>query len=145
MNKTTKRLVIALSMSVALNLFFTGFMTARVVFGRGGHGRGGEVMGHNMWRSKGMKGKIRQVMHENRAAMQVHRRSLRQARQAAHDALVADDFDRAALAGAFAQVRQRATEAQAAMHDVLAEAADALPVDQRRRLARRLRRQDRLH
>jgi uncharacterized membrane protein len=65
-------------------------------------------------------------------------RTLRGARLRARDAIAAKPFAREALDAAFAEVRQRTGELQAAMHDAMAQAIEGLTPEARAAVLMRL-------
>lgn len=141
MNTTVKRLWIALAISMTLNLFALGFMSARLLHGRGG-GHGGPrgpffgpralLMDPELRGS--MDGPMRGVIERHRESLRAQRQELRQARQAVHAALTAEPFDGEALEQALARLRQRTEQSQALMHAALVEIAPTLTHQQRERL-----------
>ena len=60
---------------------------------------------------------------------------MRAAQRHVSEQLAADDFDRAALAAALADLRDKTLASQSAMHAALVELAGELSADERRRLA----------
>jgi uncharacterized membrane protein len=155
----TRRLVIALSISVALNLFLLGFMSARglgrrehrhppphrphpaQVDERPGPRAGGapHVNAPRMLRKArrlGLGEEAQAVLKEQRAAMRERRKGLRAARESVARAMTAEPFDPAALEAAFDAQRQAHSAAQAAAHATMVELASKLDADGRARLLR---------
>lgn len=144
MNGTTRKLVIAISISLALNLFFAGFLVARAVLGRGHggrfggddpHGPFGALMGEpQAWRSA--EPQVRDVMKRHHESLRARGGELRQAQREVADALTAEPFDRARLERALATTRAQTEASQKEMHDGLIELAASIGPEERRRLAR---------
>ena len=138
---TATRLWIALAISLTLNLFGLGFMSARFLHGRDGdhHSPRGPFFGPrglllDAELGGSMDSQVRRVMERHRESMRSQREQLREARQAVQAALSSEPFDGAALEQAFARLRQRTGESQALMHAALVEIAPALTHEQRERL-----------
>jgi Spy/CpxP family protein refolding chaperone len=138
---TAKRLWIALAVSLTLNLFGLGFMSARALHGRGGdhHGPRGPFFGPrglllDAELGGSMDAQVRGVMERHRESLRAQREQLRQARRAVQTALMSEPFDAGALKQALARLRQRTGESQALMHAALIEIAPALTHEQRERL-----------
>lgn len=70
-----------------------------------------------------------------RAEMATAEKQLRDARQKVREAVAADPFDRAALETAFGEVRARLQDMQKVMHGALTDAISRLPADARKNLA----------
>lgn len=149
MSSTTRRLVIVLSVSLALNLFFAGFLVARAAFGRRGP-RGPQDM-HEPFAAMmggepgGDDDLARKIMHRHRDALSSERKGLREARRETVEALVAEPFARERLERALEQTRVHTAASQRAMHDALVEYAEGLDPEQRRRFARRALRRESEH
>jgi Spy/CpxP family protein refolding chaperone len=142
MSTASKRLWIALAISLTLNLFAGGFISARLLHGRGGDHGGphgpffgprGLLLDAEFGAS--MDAQVRAVMERHRESLRGQREQLRQARQAVGAALTSEPFDAAVLEQALARLRQRTDESQALMHAALIEIAPALTHEQRERLA----------
>jgi Spy/CpxP family protein refolding chaperone len=145
MSTTTKRLSLALAASLALNVFFAGFLTARALSGPRdrGEGRGphGLFLGpRGLLGASGAEQEVSRVMERHGPRLQASRRGLRGTRRAVRDALAAEPFERQALEQALSSMRARTAESQAAMHAALVDLADQLPREQRRKLGGKLRR-----
>ena len=138
MNTAGKRLWIALAISLTLNLFGLGFMSARWLHGPGGdhHGPRGPFFGPrglllDSELGGSMDAEVRGVMERHRESLRAQREQLREARQAVGAALGSEPFDAEALKQALARLRQATGESQALMHAALIEIAPALTHAQR--------------
>ena len=138
----SRPLLIALVLSVTLNLFLLGFGVARWMHAAGHDGRGGPFAGHGMPHGP-MAGAarllFRSTLEKRREALREQRQRLREAQRAVRDALAAEPFDRPALDLALQQLRQATSDSQHLMHDALAEIAPTLTREQRAQLARNAR------
>jgi Spy/CpxP family protein refolding chaperone len=145
MTPLVRKLVIALAVSVALNLFGFGFVVARglrhrdqvVMHGPGmrptpGMGFGPRRMMHGM-RDLGPAGQ--QMMDARREVMREHHRALRAAQDAVNTALTAEPFDPNKLNAALGELRARQAAAAQAAHGALVDLAGKLDANQRRALA----------
>lgn len=143
MNGATKRLAIALAISVAANLFVAGFVIARAVYHVPHHeGMHGPFLGpHGMMRDQRgpLADAIRGAMHRHGDAFRSQRGQLRQAQRTVHAALTAQPYDAKALASALEGLRATTTQSQKLMHDVLLELAGTLAPEQRHELLRNAR------
>jgi uncharacterized membrane protein len=81
------------------------------------------------------RGEFRRTVGEHRAAMAEADKNFRGARDKLRAAMAAEPFDRAALDAAFAEMRTRMGESQAAMHAALTDAASRLSPEARKRLS----------
>ncbi len=150
-----RRLAIALVASLAINLFLGGMATSRWLFHAppGAHDDAGpDGIGHFNRRAahKALDPDTRRRVEAVwRDRIDDIRPRIRAARKARHDVmreLMAEPIDATALEAAYAALRARTDEAQTAVHGVLAEVAQMLPPDQRRRFFRAgLKRRDRKH
>jgi Spy/CpxP family protein refolding chaperone len=141
MSTPGKRVWIALAISLTLNLFGLGFMSARLLHGHAGDHRGprgpffgprGLLLDAELGES--MDAQVRGVMERHRETLRAQRKQLREARQAVGAALASEPFDADALKQALARLRQMTNESQALMHAALIEIAPALTHEQRERL-----------
>lgn len=144
MSPMTRKLAIALCVSLALNLFLAGFLAARAAFGRRPHGprdpRG--PFAAMMEGEPGEADVVREVMRRHHDALRGERSRLRDARREVTEALAADPFERARLERALAETRAHTAASQRAMHDALVEIVDGLEPEQRGRFARRALRRE---
>jgi Spy/CpxP family protein refolding chaperone len=141
MNTATKRLAIALAISVAANLFVAGFAIARAVYHFPHHREGfhGPFLGpHGMMRDERgpLADAIRGAMQRHGDAFRAQRAHLRDAQRAVHAALTAEPYDAQALARALADLRTATAQSQQLMHDALLELAGTLAPEQRHELLR---------
>lgn len=88
----------------------------------------------------GQRALMREVFERHRGGMRERIEATRVSRRDVADALRAEPFDRAALAAAFAGLRDHETEAAAASHAMLLDLADRLDASGRERLAARIER-----
>jgi uncharacterized membrane protein len=143
MTKTTKRLVIALAASVAVNLFLGGFLTSRAFMHkqrRDHRTASGPFLG-----PRGLLGpgglanatpEVKNVLEQHREGLRNHRRRMHEARRAVAEALRAEPFERGRLEQALADARTATDASQAAMHAALVEVAATVGPEERRKLAR---------
>ena len=131
MTPLTKRLVVALSLSVGLNLFLVGLGTAHLLGRR-----------HRVARPRALFGlddgnpQLRQRYRSYREKLRPHRKTLRKSRKAVRQAVSAEPFDREALERSLAQLRSDSDRSQQALHAALVELASDLDASQRKRLGR---------
>ena len=148
-NDTPKRrpwILIALIVSLALNLFLGGLMIGRWVSGPPHHraaaaerGPGGEP-GRILQRMAGSlpqehRPAFEAVIGRHQERIVVLATQAREARAQVRDVLNKEPFDRAALDRAFETVRTRNDALQTEIQATIAEAAAALPPEARRQLA----------
>jgi uncharacterized membrane protein len=149
MNGLTKRLSIALAVSVALNLFAAGFLVSRAL--HRGHGPRmpppaqdfvdvSPFMGPRGLLGSGAgphaEPRVREVMRAHGKELREGRGELRERRRAVEDALRAEPFDAAALTTALAALRASTNAAQERMHATMVDLAKTLSAEERRGLAR---------
>ena len=136
-----RRLAIALVASLAINLFLGGMATSRWLFHAppGAHDASPDGIGH-FNRRAAHKALDPDTRRRVEAIWRDHiddiRPRIRAARKARHDVmreLMAEPVDATALEATYATLRARTDEARTAVHSVLAEVAQMLPADQRRR------------
>lgn len=133
MTPLTKRLAIALCVSLAINLLAAGF-----VFGRGWRRPSPEHGPHMMeWMSRG-RGPWRRAFEPHHAEFRGQTDALRAARLAARNALLSPNFERDSFERALGQVRAETTKSQELLHRALVEAAVSASPGERRELARTL-------
>jgi Spy/CpxP family protein refolding chaperone len=138
---TRKPWLIALVISVTLNLFLLGFGSARWLHARAHRDDSpGSFAPHGPPRHRGMFGPgshlLRDALEPRREALRLQREQLRDARRALREALLAEPFDRAALQQALARLREATARSQHMMHDAVLETAPGLTREQRAELAR---------
>lgn len=143
-----RRLVIALCISLAVNVFAAGFVVARALHRServreraGERAMHGPFMGPRglLGLDAGAKARpvVTELMKRHGEGFRAERSELRKSRRAVHDALAADTFDAAQLERALTDLRARTQSSQARMHVALVELARSLPPEQRRGLAKR--------
>lgn len=143
--RVTRRIAIALAVSVGLNLFLGGMIASAWIAKRTYEPRGNQTAG--LAGSFDLRGGIaeldpssrdivRQVRVRHGETLRQAGRDMRQARRAVQQVLMADQIDRAALDRALAEMRRSMDAAQVEMHAALADIATALEPDERRRFLR---------
>ncbi len=150
-----RRLAIALVASLAINLFLGGMAISRWVFHEppGAHDAASpDGIGHFNRRAAhealdaGARKRVEAIWRDRFDDIRPRIRAARKARHDVMRQLMAEPIDATALEAAYAALRVSTDEAQTAVHGVLAEVAQMLPPDQRRRFFRAgLKRRDRKH
>lgn len=150
-----RRLAIALVASLAINLFLGGMAISRWLFHEppGAHDAASpDGIGHFNRRAAhealdaGARKRVEAIWRDRFDDIRPRIRAARKARHDVMRQLMAEPIDATALEAAYAALRARTDEAQTAVHGVLAEVAQMLPPDQRRRFFRAgLKRRDRKH
>ncbi len=139
MNPVNRRLVIALALSAALNIFLAGFVAARLVY-RGGHGRDAPAFApHDRTRPNermGRPGPMKRIFHEHANQLAPKRKALRKARKNVARSLGAEPFQPESLRAALDELRQATVESQQVLHSALVKAAAKATPVQRRALSR---------
>jgi len=139
MTPWVKRLSIALSISVALNLLAVGF-----ALGRRAHRPSKDIGETHVGPPGGHKrGLWRNAFEPHRAELRGQQDALKKARQAAREALVAPTFERQKLDQALSNLRSETAKGQELLHRALGDAAVRAEPAARRDLARSLERFDR--
>lgn len=152
MSPETRRLSIALAISLLANMFFIGFNVAHVAERSPSPNDGGqpgtdELNPRATANTRPPEGRqaptptpadrsLRRLLRPNRKAMRAEREEIRAARRAVSEALVADPFDVQALDAALTSLRVATGHAQLALHRVLLEAAPTMTAEQRQQLSR---------
>jgi uncharacterized membrane protein len=132
----TRSLAIVLGISVALNLLFLGFVSARAFQ----HRERAERPPHAApWvrqrRSRQRPRAFDWMTAAQRDELRPRRRALRGSRHAVEDALRAEPFDREKLSQALGDLRRQTDEIQASVHQFMLQQAERMSDDERRRLA----------
>ncbi len=139
MDRTTRRLVVALCVSLGLNLFGAGFVVARrVLQHRHGEQHGAMLGPRGFLGRAGLRDagpNLQRIVGAKRDQLRAQRAGLRAARDEVRAALVQEPFDRAKLEAALAKLRAETTQMQATMHQTLVELAASLDAPQRKHLA----------
>jgi uncharacterized membrane protein len=134
----SRRFLLLLAASVALNLFFVGIWAGRHWSGRD-RGPDAEGLGvHAFLRRSGLGDAgpaVQQIVHEQRAAVRQHMHELADARAQVRAALQAEPFDAARLDAALAVLEARTGGMQRDMHSALSKVARVLDPAQRARMA----------
>lgn len=136
-----KKWAIALVVSLALNLFLGGMMTARwMMYPRGAPPRG---MGMRVRSLEGSLKRhldpsvhetLRKIDAEHQEVIEGRMQEAREASRAARRTLLAEPFDEAGARQAFAAARAKQGAAREAMQDALIDLAAALPPGERAKL-----------
>ncbi|MEM1190806.1 MAG: periplasmic heavy metal sensor [Pseudomonadota bacterium] len=128
-------LLLALLLSVAVNLLVAG-----IVLGRMGLERGHHEPPPAAWAARELSPETRRVvrrrMVEQLEAVRPLRRELRSAQSGVRRAVSAEDFDPQALKDALAELRRVTNRYQELLHNNLAEIAAGLPPEERSALVR---------
>ena len=161
MTPWAKRLAIALSISIGINLLLAGYVLGyglrrpqAAIGGYGeGHGPGmgmGRGMGHGpgMGMGRGMgncagmgngagcaRPALRAAIDLRESELRVCRQEIAKARDAVRDALAREPLDRAEIEQAFAKLRTQTGRGQELTHQAIVEAAARATSEQRRELA----------
>jgi uncharacterized membrane protein len=133
----TRWLAIVLGVSVALNLFFLGFLSARA-FQRGephAERTPHAASGPRERRSRQRHRAFDWMTDAQRDELRPRRRALRGTRHAVDEALRAEPFEREKLTQALADLRRQTDEIQASVHQFMLQRAESMSADERRRLA----------
>jgi len=139
MERTQRRLIIALALSLGANLFVAGFAVARHVLVRRAWGARAHMMEpHGFFGHVGLGGggpQVRRVLESKGDALRAQQSAVRTAREKVRDALALEPFDRGKLDAALAELRTQTAQLQATMHAAVGEVASSLDGAQRKRLA----------
>lgn len=125
MSSKIRPLVLALIASLALNVFFIGFYSARL--GRRWSGHGPDAWGD--------RAGLREKWKEEAGALRGRREAVEAARRNVRTALAAEPFDARSLALSLAALRTETNETQAAVDEALVRFAERLGPDDRKRVA----------
>jgi uncharacterized membrane protein len=134
----TRWLVVALVVSLAMNLAVGGLMLGHVLRGppswRPGDPEGGPA--HRLMRLLPPEARdtVRQSFKEAGPEIRARAKALRQARDGVRDAIMAEPFDRARLDAAFADMRARSDALQTAVQAAIADGVSKLPPEARRKV-----------
>jgi len=148
MNGTTKRLGIALAVSLAVNLLAAGFLVSRALHlhrfpppaPQGAPFDEGPFLGpRGLLGQAGSRNapRVREVMRAHAGELRQGRAELHAKREAVEAALRAEPFDAAALERALGELRASTNAAQERMHAAMVDLAKKLPAEERRALAGR--------
>ena len=139
MNKRTL-LILALVLSVAINLLMVGFVAGK--FG------GGRMMhGHSDWMTKHLSQAVRQNVKEKmrhyREEARPARGALRQARRELRNLVAGQPFDAQAVRAALANLRAASQTYQRIRHEHIVQLLEDLPPEERPAVYRFLHRHER--
>lgn len=142
--RTPRRLALILAISLGLNLFLGGIVATHV-FWRGEQWRmgspGGAKMSRHMFHRRAaaatLEGEHRRMADDiwQRGRDGHHRyfKAMRQSREDIRRLLIADEFDRNALATAYVSLNQQLSSARSGLGETIAQIAERLPPDARKR------------
>jgi uncharacterized membrane protein len=149
-SRASKWLALALTISVAANLFFGGVYLAHWF---GPHGYWFRMMhGSESGPSRGVdrslpmldrmasrlppgdRAKFEAIIKEHRPALSSFGDTIRDSRRKLRDQLIADKIDRDAIIGTMTEVRERSLAFQSAMQSAILEAAEGLSPEARRQI-----------
>src|SRR5690606_10704133 len=131
----TRWLAIVLGVSVALNLFCLGFLSARAFqrsderAERPSHG----PVSPSQRRARQRPRPFEWMTEAEREELRPRRRALRAARRAVDAALRAEPFDRERLVQALSELRRQTDDIQASVHEFMLRRAEGMSGDERRR------------
>ncbi len=139
--RTGTTVLIALVLSVCLNVFVAGLVVGRATGGSGGAAPG-RASGGGLERFMATvpaeaRPVIRRALRENRRGLQDMVAAVRDARQDAASVVAREPFDQAEFEAAMATVRDRSEALQAAVHAIIAEALSDLTPELRSEMAER--------
>jgi uncharacterized membrane protein len=132
-----RRLLIALAVSLALNLFFLGVVAARAFRWNDNH----PARGHGRdrpaaERPRGPRAEPQPWLSKaERDQLRPQRQALRRLRGDAEALLRAESFDAQAFRQSLSALREETARVQGSVHDVLVRRAEQLDLAERRRLA----------
>ncbi|HEY3592444.1 MAG TPA: periplasmic heavy metal sensor [Polyangiaceae bacterium] len=127
MSDKGKRLAILLAVSVALNIFFVGFYSARWIRKSPGH-----LGSFDTW---GDRSALREKWKEQSGSLRGRREAVESARRTVRLAFAADPFEAEALAAALAALRGETNETQQAVDEAIVRFAATLGPEDRKRVA----------
>ncbi len=140
--RTGTAVVVALILSVCLNVFVAGLIAGRVTSGAGTPVRANNGGGLERFMAtvpSEARPVLRRAFRENRGGLQGMVAAVREARQEAAAIVAREPFDQAAFEAAMAAVRGRSEELQAAVHGIIGEALSDLSPELRGEMAERWR------
>lgn len=137
--RTATATIVALVLSVCLNVFVAGLIAGRASRGDGPPRRddGGGLQRFMATVPAEARPIIREALQENRSGLQDLVAGVRRARRNAASVVAAEPFDRAALEAALAAIRDRSRALEAAVHGIIAVAIDELSPELRGEMAER--------
>jgi uncharacterized membrane protein len=136
-NQTSRRLIIALMISVSINIFLIGFVMARFLLDSRPRKEYGERNGRiGAAQTLDDPKPIRRLLLKNTKNFEPKRKALREARQKVTRALVAVPFDSDTLKASLSDIRDNTQTSQIALHNALAGLAESLTPQERQKLSR---------
>lgn len=139
--RTGTAVVVALVVSVCLNVFVAGLVVGRISGGgAAAPDRAADAGGLERFMATvpaEARPVLRRALRENRRDLQGMVAAVREARQEAAAVVAREPFDPAAFQAAMAAVRDRSEALQAAVHVIIAEALDDLSPELRSEMAER--------
>ena len=144
MNNNSRRMTIALAISVIFNLFLVGFVTARFVLGRPGRpGHAARIIpAPSSFYARdyaGAREPMKRFFRQHADRFEPRRKELLAVRQRVARALAAEPFDPESLRAALAELRTATADSQVALHNALViTAGSATPAERRMLSASRL-------
>lgn len=137
MTPWAKRLAIALSISVAVNLLLAGFLIGRGFRSPRSRDHGAMAGPTGAWSGKRPPA-FRAALERQREPLRTSREGIERARSAARESLTRESFDARAFEQALSALRAETAKGQELLHRSLGEAAAAADREERRALARML-------
>ena len=137
--RTATATIVALVLSICLNVFVAGLIAGRATRGGAAALRqpGGGIERFIATVPEEGRPIIRRALRDNRRGLQDLVAAVGGARQDAAAVVATEPFDRAAFEAALATVRDRSRALEAAVHGIIAEAIDRLPPGLRAEMAER--------
>ena len=137
--RTATATIVALVLSVCLNVFVAGLIAGRAIRGDAPPSQniGGGLERFMATVPAEARPVIRQALRDNRSGLQELVAGVRRARQDAASVVAIEPFDRAAFEAALATVRDGSRALEAAVHGIIAVAIDELSPELRAEMAER--------
>lgn len=138
MNPASRKLALALALSVALNMFLLGVLVARIGLMHRPPAGPHPVLFHADEAFRGDEPRVKRILMAHKEGVTTHWRAARDARRKVRAALEAEPFDRARLERELAGLREETQRSQEALHRAFLDLATEATPEQRRRLGRSL-------
>lgn len=137
--RTATATIVALVLSISLNVFVAGLIAGRASRGDTPPSRdpAGGLQRFMATVPAEARPVIRQALRENRSGLQDLVAGVRRARRDAASVVGAEPFDSAAFEAALGAVRDHSRALEAAVHGIIAEAIDELSPEMRAEMAER--------
>jgi uncharacterized membrane protein len=135
MSPRERRLLVALIVSAAVNLFLVGFVAARTFGHRPKPPGPGPFHAREMF-DVGRSPEMRERFERRKEELRPQHRALREAREELEQALLAEPYDRARVEQALATLRKQTGTLQEGMHRALLDIAAELGPEERRAFVR---------